>query len=413
MATLSGNADALRVFHEIVESLSVSKDVIQRATRVIIDNPAIGKDCIDTIREKVKVVSPKKRLAFFFLLDSVAQNGSKNQIDDLVELVGSSLQEVTSYVIEHPNVCNSFSGIDNSTKVEKAITVWKARDIFSTDVVRAVLHIVETAKLHPRFRLTPEEDKILRKIEEIRRDQKFLQLENSLRPENDSPWSEMEELFSLIPAPIIIPLAPSPVVEVKLAGPESLPMKFNTITAPSASNSTPELIVSKKDKPDRKYSNTNLTLEQIGSKRKSSSHFTESPRSKRKHSSSGGSSRSSVSSRDRSRERPSKSRSGYKSRETSREREHHHSSSSDRTSEEYPHFSERRHSQHYYSSSTNPSKHRDSRTASDRSSDRDYYLSKKKRSSREYSHSHSHSHSHGSYSHSHGSQWDMPERHKY
>lgn len=48
----------------------------------------------------------------------------------------------------------------------KTITIWKARDIFSPEVVRSVEATVENIKSR---QFIPEDEKILRKIEEIRR----------------------------------------------------------------------------------------------------------------------------------------------------------------------------------------------------------------------------------------------------
>jgi len=198
--------EPLKQFQEIVDSLTTSKESIQRATKLAIENPDLAKPFVDTIRERVRQVSPKKRLALFYLLDSIAQNGNKSeQRDFLVEQVGNSMQEVIAYVIEHPSVSTFYSGVDNSSQVEKAVTIWKARDIFSAEVVRAVLHIVETVKQLPRQHTSAEEERILRKIEEIRREQKTKQQESSLRPLNEEPYAEMEELFLLIPVHIPTP----------------------------------------------------------------------------------------------------------------------------------------------------------------------------------------------------------------
>ena len=51
------------------------------------------------------------------------------------------------------------------------MTLWKARDIFSTEVVREVTAVIEGVKAaRGASRLTPDEEKILKKIEEIRRE---------------------------------------------------------------------------------------------------------------------------------------------------------------------------------------------------------------------------------------------------
>lgn len=138
-------------------------------------------------------------MAMFFLLDSIGQNASKTRgRENIVKKVGECLKSQIKYIIDSPDK-------ENIPKVEKTITIWKARDIFSPDIMRSIRTTVESTKAKQNM---TEEEKIMRKIEEIRRSQKLAQLKACLRVPNEDPFAEMEELTQQIEAQATVETKP-------------------------------------------------------------------------------------------------------------------------------------------------------------------------------------------------------------
>ena len=84
---------------------------------------------------------------------------------------------------------------------EKMVTMWKAKDIFSAEVIRAVQGALEgdRTSVDPqntsRIRSPAETERIMRRLEEIRREQRQRQYQNSLRREGEDCFAEMEDFI--------------------------------------------------------------------------------------------------------------------------------------------------------------------------------------------------------------------------
>jgi len=178
-------------FSGTLDELTGSRESIQNATKQVMQNPTYAESLIDIISKHITSTKQGHELCYFSLLDSIGQNASKLGKEKIVRKAGETIKENIRFVLESPGTEMKIP------KIEKTITIWKARDIFPLDLVVSIAAYVETTKQRQNM---SEEEKIIRKIEEIRRQQKQQQMEACLRNANENPFTEMEELMVRVEA---------------------------------------------------------------------------------------------------------------------------------------------------------------------------------------------------------------------
>eukprot|EP01087_Luapelamoeba_hula_P008887 TRINITY_DN2261_c0_g1_i1.p1 TRINITY_DN2261_c0_g1~~TRINITY_DN2261_c0_g1_i1.p1 ORF type:complete len:435 (+),score=51.83 TRINITY_DN2261_c0_g1_i1:66-1307(+) len=188
----------------IIKDLNESRNAIRKATQVAFHYRLVANDLVAYMLRVMRAASEdvKKRKAIFFLLDSICQQGKlTGESCPYHALVQAHMEEIVQLASAPDS-----SGADNRGSVQRVFKYWMQREVFPEYTIQLGLAILQGTNSHttssggrPKRKavaVSSEVEEYLREMENTRHEQKRLKWESRLRPENDPPGAEFDEMWT-------------------------------------------------------------------------------------------------------------------------------------------------------------------------------------------------------------------------
>jgi len=181
-----------------------ASDLLRKLTKKVLDSKDTAR-LLECIAAKLDQESPERSFKLFVIFDSLGQQAAKaSRHAQSLEQVGEIIRGPIAQIVQLPALKPQYP------RIEKMITIWKAKDVFPPHIIRSVHEamegIVSTAPSLEvledtappvtscnKIRSPSDVERVLRKMEEIRRNQKQIQYEQELRQRGEDPYAEMDE----------------------------------------------------------------------------------------------------------------------------------------------------------------------------------------------------------------------------
>ncbi|EGG19961.1 hypothetical protein DFA_07072 [Cavenderia fasciculata] len=188
-------------FKEQLETLTTSKESIDKATQFVIDNLNSFSDLFDVLLNRMRKSAFSKRLSFFYLIDSICQRCSAKKNTLYKSIVGDSINEILPLILPDDNIelkqknkviIEKFPVQERTQSINQdavidviVLVIWETKNIFEEALLSKANSILagtfkESSRLICPHLSEKEYVRLFKKMEDDRREQKKKKYEASI-----------------------------------------------------------------------------------------------------------------------------------------------------------------------------------------------------------------------------------------
>ncbi|GAM22873.1 hypothetical protein SAMD00019534_060480 [Acytostelium subglobosum LB1] len=183
-------------FKEQLETLSITKESIDRASQFVIENISVINDLFEVLLNRLRKSAFQKRLPFFYLVDSICQRCHAKKTTAYRQVVIDHIEEILPLILPDDNAETKKK---NKEHIEKVLGIWEKNNIFDESLITKANSILDGTNIDNRLicpLLTEKEiSKMLKKMDDDRREQKKKKYDITLGYHH--PLEDFSELWSI------------------------------------------------------------------------------------------------------------------------------------------------------------------------------------------------------------------------